>query len=745
MLLMDPGKTRDPRMGRAEEEGHGGSWPARWERMERYVRDSISALAEGGGAAETEDLPDRFEQPLLVGEGGMGEVFRAHDRVLGRSVALKAVHLRWQSRDELRQRLLDEARTLSTVEHPAICRIHDYIEGATRDYLVLEWVEGTTLERWREGAGAGASTADLDAIALELISGLAAAHTVGVVHRDLKPQNVMVTPEGRPRLLDFGIARAAQEADRSSASKAVESAPAHGAVAASAGRHDSAHTEPGTILGTLGYMSPEQAGGSSVGLPADTFSLGLVLQELWTGRAARPANCTLEQAREGLRSVPQGLDSDRAELIHRCCNLDPEQRPSVDEVHAHLRRILGKPARRRVRALIAGACTLALAGGVKYSVDLQEQRDVALEARAEADLRRSMSDDLIVFMVRDLRVQLEQAGRLDLLLPASVQVTEYFERLPEEDSTSNERALRCRAFTQLGLVHLGTGDLGSAQRVFGEARRAGESLLGTQWTDSESAESDLLFDLAQVDFFLGYVHFERSELGAARAEFARYLERARTGRAAFPNDLRWATEERMALSNLGSLDLENGALDAAEERFVQLAEDWEVTCAGADPAADDVREWADALSLWASVAAARGDHDRTAQRYRRELDVRGRLVAPEREDVHRLAIAHNNLAGALQALGDLDEAFQHCLQSGELSLELVTHDASNTDWRRTHAIHASTRGNLLALRGERGAGLSWAREARDAFAELCELDPTNADWREQLEIAESVVASLSAD
>ncbi|MHC4892077.1 MAG: serine/threonine-protein kinase [Planctomycetota bacterium] len=713
--------------------------------MERFVRGSISALTEGSGEAVTEDLPDRFEQPLLVGEGGMGEVFRAHDRVLGRLVALKAVHLRWQSRDELRQRLLDEARTLSNVEHPAICRIHDYIEGATRDYLVLEWVEGTTLERWRAAEGAGASTADLDAIALELISGLAAAHAVGVVHRDLKPQNVMVTPEGRPRLLDFGIARAAEAVDRRMAQDAAESSPPSAAAPATSGRPSSARTEPGTILGTLGYMSPEQAGGASVGLPADTFSLGLLLQELWTGRAARPANCTLEQVREGLRSVPQGLDSDRAELVHRCCNLDPEQRPTVDEVHAHLRRILGKPARRRVRALIAGVCALALAGGVKYSVDLQEQRDVALDARTEADLRRSMSDDLIVFMVRDLRVQLEQAGRLDLLLPASVQVTEYFERLPEEDSTPNERALRCRAFTQLGLVHLGTGDLESAQRVFGEARRAGESLLGTHWSDSESAESDLLFDLAQVDFFMGYVHFDRGELDAAHAEFARYLERARGGRAAFPHDLRWASEERMALSNLGSLDLENGALGAAEERFARLAADWEATCAGADSAADDVREWADALSLWASVAAARGDYDRAAHRYRRELDVRGRLISLELEDVHRLAIAHNNLAGALQAQGDVDGAFERCLQSGELSLELVTHDASNTDWRRTHAIHASTRGNLLALRGERDEGLPWAREARDAFAQLCELDPTNADWREQLEIAESVVASLSAD
>src|SRR5262245_49940983 len=140
----------------------------------------------------------------VIGEGGMGEVYAGYDETLHRKVALKVVHQDHRPDAEARDRLLREARALSKLDHPHICRIHDYIDSGDAGLLVLEYIDGRTLS---EAVGAKTSQAEKLRIAISIAEVLVAAHRAGIVHRDLKPDNVMLTDAGEVKVLDFGLAR----------------------------------------------------------------------------------------------------------------------------------------------------------------------------------------------------------------------------------------------------------------------------------------------------------------------------------------------------------------------------------------------------------------------------------------------------------------------------------------------------------------------------------------------------------
>jgi serine/threonine protein kinase/tetratricopeptide (TPR) repeat protein len=211
----------------------------------------------------------------LIGAGGMGEVYRAHDSRLGRDVALKVLPDGLSGDADMRARFEHEARAVAAISHPNIMAIHELaiIEG--RPVAVVELLEGESLRTrlsrgvmpWREVAQMGARIAD----------GLAAAHAKGIVHRDLKPENVFITPEMRPKILDFGLAHSEPVVASMSMTTATF-----------------APTEPGRVLGTLGYMAPEQVRGEPVGAATDVFALGCTLAEMLTGdrpfRGATPAD-----------------------------------------------------------------------------------------------------------------------------------------------------------------------------------------------------------------------------------------------------------------------------------------------------------------------------------------------------------------------------------------------------------------------------------------------------------------------
>ncbi len=250
-----------------------------------------------------------------LGAGGMGEVYRARDSRLGREVALKVLpeHL---ARDPLRlQRFEQEARSASALNHPNIVTIYELGQVESTYYIAMELVEGDTL-RDLLSAGQVPLHKGIE-IAVQVAEGLAQAHEIGIVHRDLKPENLMVSRDGRVKILDFGLAKLT-----SLSSDASETVTLGGA-----------RTVAGALLGTVGYMSPEQASGQHLDFRSDQFSLGLVLYETAAGKPAFLRGTVAETLASVLRDDPEPVSAINRQapaplcwVIERCLAKQPGER-----------------------------------------------------------------------------------------------------------------------------------------------------------------------------------------------------------------------------------------------------------------------------------------------------------------------------------------------------------------------------------------------------------------------------------
>jgi Tol biopolymer transport system component/predicted Ser/Thr protein kinase len=231
--------------------------------------------------------PYEIQAPL--GAGGMGEVYRGRDTRLGREVAIKVLPEAFARDGDRLQRFEHEARLLSTVNHPNILAIHDVGQQGDLHYLVSELLEGQTL---REKMAAGPlSQRRTTEYAIEMARGLAAAHEKGVVHRDLKPDNIFITKDNRVKILDFGLAK--QSSLEHSESAATMTGPNP--------------TQPGTVMGTVGYMSPEQVRGQNVDHRSDIFSFGAILYEMLSGKRAFKGESSVETMNAILKEDPPEL------------------------------------------------------------------------------------------------------------------------------------------------------------------------------------------------------------------------------------------------------------------------------------------------------------------------------------------------------------------------------------------------------------------------------------------------------
>ncbi|HXR24608.1 MAG TPA: serine/threonine-protein kinase, partial [Candidatus Binataceae bacterium] len=290
------------------------------------------ALAAGDSAQLGGRTVGPYRIDALLGAGGMGEVYRAWDTRLRRAVALKFLAREFLSDVAAVERFEQEARAASALSHPNICTVYDVGEMDGRPFIAMEYLEGQTL-RGRLGGTALPQRKALE-YAAQIADGLIAAHQKGIVHRDLKPENLWVTPEDRIKILDFGLAQLSETAMHPE--DASVSPP--GVSLASV----SLASDHGWMMGTVGYMSPEQVRGQPLDHRTDIFSFGTILYEMLTGNRAFHGPSALDTLIAILNTEPPQLGNPAIQqLVRGCLEKDPERRlPSATDLAHHLQAVL---------------------------------------------------------------------------------------------------------------------------------------------------------------------------------------------------------------------------------------------------------------------------------------------------------------------------------------------------------------------------------------------------------------------
>src|SRR5581483_5387647 len=300
----------------------------------------------------------RIESKL--GEGGMGKVYRARDTRLNRFAAIKVLHAERTADPGRRRRFVQEAQAASSLNHPNIVHIYDIDRDGDMDFIAMEYVSGKTLDS--VAGKKGLPVQEAIRYAIQIADALAAAHAAGIVHRDIKPGNVMAAESGVIKVLDFGLAKLTERPDSSQGETTVTM---------------ESETREGALLGTIAYMSPEQAQGKKVDARSDIFSFGLLLYEMLVGHRAFDGDSTHATLSAILREDPPPLNRTRNDIprdlqriVHRCLRKEPSRRFQVmqdvklalEEVEDDAPAIQARP--RRTFSLAAAVLAAAAIAGV---------------------------------------------------------------------------------------------------------------------------------------------------------------------------------------------------------------------------------------------------------------------------------------------------------------------------------------------------------------------------------------------
>ncbi|MGE5231293.1 MAG: protein kinase domain-containing protein [Deltaproteobacteria bacterium] len=703
----------------------------------------------------------------VLGQGGMGTVYAADQTSpIRRRVALKVIRGGLDSASVV-ARFETERQALAVMEHPSIARVFD---AGTTDggslYFVMEYVEGTTFGRYCDAHDL--SVAQRLDLFIPVCLAVQHAHQKGVIHRDLKPSNVLVTEQGGaplPKVIDFGIAKAVTpgQADR---------APV---------------TQVGTVLGTPAYMSPEQAEGSGVDVDTrtDVYSLGVMLYEVLAGalpldpmaigplqfvarllardttpelpsrRVTRPLPERTVVSRSGgeRAALARELRGDLDAIVLKAMAPERNRRYQTaqelaQDIERHLRHQpvtarapsvryrCGKFVRRHPTAVALAATVVLALAGLATVMTVQARRIAG--ARAVAEQRRVQAEDLISYMVGDLRAKLEPIGKLAILDDVGRRALAYFAAVPATELSEDELFRRSQALGQLGQVRLAQGNLDQAMPPFRESLTLAADLAARN-----PANADWQVGLGASHFWVGYTYFLRGSLDSALAQFEPYLAIARRLVERDSTLAEWQIELGYAHSNLGSVreppgDFQ-GALEAyrytlaVKQRLVRL-----------DPTNLD---WQADLGVTHNTVGRAyerlGRLDSAESHYSADLEIRRRVAVRDTSNAlwqAQLVPALTYAAGIDELRGRLAAARSLRDTAYRVARALGRRDPGNADWARNEGVTAMLLGRSEMALGARGRGTALLREARRTLRRLVERDSSNADLRLQLGVAETALA-----
>jgi eukaryotic-like serine/threonine-protein kinase len=708
-------------------------------------------------------LIGHFRVVGVLGRGGMGEVYEGFDETLQRRVALKSIRADRRVDESARSRFLREARMLSQLDHPGICRIYDYVQGEDSDLLVLELIEGRTLRGvMREGL----EFREKLRIAAAVAGALAAAHRLGIIHRDLKPDNVMITRDGTVKVLDFGLARMS-ESGRASLDGDLTEATAETTGSDSGMQPEESEagetmvkqrtpsplallsgteTRVGDTVGTPAYMSPEQARGQSLTTASDMYSFGLVLQALFTGHDPYEHFLTpallVERASQG-ESVPvTGVDRDVTALINELKVFAPSDRPTAMDVIHRLEWIVSRPRRRIRRLAAAAALILVMLATGKYISDVQRERNVAVTARADAERRRGQAEDLIGFMVGDLRAKLEPVGRLDVLDDVGAQALRYFKSLRPEEITPAELRRNAKTLSQLGEVRMSQGNLAAAEDVLKSSL-----VLATSAAERAPADGQNQLELGASHFWMGSLRRQQGDLGGALQHYREYLSISERLAATDPRNFDYQLEVGYGHSNVGTILEQQGELEGALSHYRGAVGIKERRLQTAPERADWKLDLATTVNKVGVVLLALGRYGeaQAALKNERELLIAAIDAAPnDTRARYRLAVNLSYLGGLQEETGTEAAALRSYQEEQVLMAALVAHDPTNANWQRAVAVSETKAGRILHQRGDLAAAEASYRSALGKLEPLLRNDPERVTWRRDLARAHEGLALVLA-
>ena len=696
-----------------------------------------------------------------IARGGMGRIVAAEDQRLRRPVALK--ELLDPSPDQL-GRFQREALITARLQHPGIVPVYEAGQWPTGEpFFAMKMVSGRPLDKViAELRTLEERIALLPRIAAAA-DAMAYAHSQRVIHRDLKPANVLIGDFGETVVIDWGLAK---DLDASDGLASEERAPRSASERKRKPVTDTSSTLTiaGAVMGTPAYMAPEQARGEAVDTRADVFALGAMLYHLLAGVPpynARTATDVIAAAALG-RVVPleeregaeRNAPKDLVAIVSRAMEQDPDKRYAhAGELADELRRFmtgqlvgahhytlwqrLGRFVKKhRAAVTISTLSVIAFAVfGTLAIRQIVEQRDLANEQRLIAESRRVAAEKLIDRMLSDVKVRLQQIGRLDVLANLGGEIRDYYTTLesipggmPDADGDRMAKAVDI-----VGLSERDSGQLDRALATWTEARaKLAQSIAGDS-TDSTLFRRTML---ARFDFEIGTIHQARGKVPAAIASFTAAKKQFDTLREHAPRDRQILLGAADTHDKLGDLLRNEGKLDGALDEYLEAKSKRELAgSGGGSRPPEDIMALSTSHIKLGSVYLARGESAAALQSFKSALHLRETLLEtqPDNVEVLKEVIAvQTELADVQRQLGDDKGAIQTYREMMPTSDQLARRDPTNTVWHRDRGNLMSNLGFALLDVGEFAEGLQDLELAIETQTALVAKDEKALAWQGDL-------------